>query len=96
LDEYKHLPIVQGTGENADVNMPIIHKVFSNIKVWLNVTHHGVSIKHLPRYLREWSYRFNRRGRIGDLDGLLLRRTVGRGTITYSELVGGKMVDGAA
>jgi transposase-like protein len=23
--------------------------------------HHGVSAKHLPRYLREWSYRFNRR-----------------------------------
>ena len=37
LDEYKHLPIVQGAGENAGVNMPIIHKLFSNIKVWLEV-----------------------------------------------------------
>ncbi len=95
LDEYKHLPIIQGAGENAGVNMPIIHKLFSNIKVWLNGTHHGVSVKHLPRYLREWSYRFNRRGRIGQLDGFLLRRAVGRGTITYEELVGGKLVEGA-
>jgi hypothetical protein len=35
--------------------------LFSNIKAWLVGTHHGVSAKHLPRYLREWSYRFNRR-----------------------------------
>src|SRR5208283_5837668 len=36
--------------------------LFSNMKSWLIGTHHGVSTKHLPRYLREWSYRFNRRG----------------------------------
>ena len=90
--EYRHYPIVQGAG----VNMPIVHKLLSNVKVWLNGTYHGVSTKHLPRYLREWSYRFNRRGRIGQLDGFLLRRTVSRGTITYAELVGGKLVEGAA
>ena len=66
------------------------------MKVWLNGTYHGVSIKHLARYLREWSYRFNRRGKIGQLDGFLLRRTVNRGTITYADLVAGKMVEGAA
>lgn len=95
LDEYKHLPIVEGTGENAGVNMPIVHKLFSNIKVWLNGTHHGVSVKHLPRYLREWSYRFNRRGKIVDLDHFLLRRAVGKFTITYDQLVAGRMVEGA-
>jgi hypothetical protein len=95
LDEYKHLPIEQGAGENAGVNAPIIRKLFSNIKVWINGTHHGVSTKHLPRYLREWSYRFNRRGRIVELDMFLLRRAMGRATITYAELVGGKMIEGA-
>lgn len=95
LDEYKHYPVVQGDGANAGVNMPIVHKLFSNIKVWLNGTYHGVSIKHLPRYLREWSYRFNRRGRIGQLDGFLLRRTASRGTITYAELVAGAKSAGA-
>lgn len=61
----------------------------------MNGTFHGVSTKHLPRYLREWSYRFNRRGRIDELDTFLLRRAVDRTTITYAELVAGKMVAGA-
>lgn len=96
LHEYRHDPIVQGIGLNAGVNMPVVHKLFSNVKVWLNGTYHGVSIKHLPRYLREWSYRFNRRGRIDSLDHYLLRRAIGRSTITYAELVAGKMTAGSA
>lgn len=95
LSEYTHLPVVQGAGENAGVNMPIVHKLFSNIKVWLNGTHHGVSTKHLGRYLREWSYRFNRRWRVGELDMFVLRRAVSKTTITYAELVDGKMIEGA-
>jgi len=93
--EGRHAPIVPGTGVSAGVNLPIVHRLFSNVRTWLNGTYHGVSAKHLPRYLREWSYRFNRRGRIGQLDGFLLRRTVSRDTITYAELVGGKMIEGA-
>ncbi len=95
LDEYRHDRVVQGSGVNAGVNMPIVHKLFSNVKVWLNGTYHGVSTKHLPRYLREWSYRFNRRGRIGELDTFLLRRAVGKFTITYGELVAGVRPEGA-
>lgn len=95
LGEYNHYPIAQGAGENAGVNMPIVHKLFSNIKVWLNGTYHGVSIKHLSRYLREWSYRFNRRGKIVGLDMFLLRRCSAKFTITYSELVAGHMAEGA-
>lgn len=95
LDEYRHIPVVQGAGANAGVNMPIIHKLFSNIKTWLNGTYHGVSTKHLPRYLREWSYRFNRRSRVGELESFLLRRAVGKFTITYDQLVAGRMVEGA-
>ena len=95
LGEYRHLPIVQGAGENAGVHMPIVHKLFSNVKTWLNGTYHGVSTKHLPRYLREWSYRFNRRGRVAELDTFLLRRAVNRATITYGQLVAGRMVEGA-
>jgi transposase-like protein len=96
LDEYRHDPIVQGVGPNAGVNLPIVHKIFSNIKAWLNGTYHGVLSKHLPRYLREWSYRFNRRWKLAELDVFLLRRAVGRGTITYAELVAGVVVEGAA
>lgn len=77
-------------------NMPIVHRLFSNVKTWLNGTYHGVSTKHLPRYLREWSYRFNRRGRIGQLDVFVLSRAVMRTTITYDQLVAGRMVEGAS
>jgi len=90
-----HTPIVQGKGENAAEFFPIIHTVFSNIKSWLVGTHHGVSAKHLPRYLREWNYRFNRRNLRGDLDLYLIRRAVECATITYEELVGGEQIKGA-
>jgi hypothetical protein len=95
LTAYRHIPITQGAGANAASVLPIVHKVFSNIKAWLNGTYHGVSAKHLPRYLREWSYRFNRRGFIPDLDRYLLRRAAGRATITYGQLVAGRLAEGA-
>jgi transposase-like protein len=95
LAGYNLNPVTQGTGANAASILPIVHKVFSNIKAWLNGTYHGVSGKHLLRYLREWSYRFNRRGFIPDLDHYLLRRAAGRTTITYDQLVAGQMVEGA-
>jgi hypothetical protein len=41
------------------------------------------NVKHLPRYAREWNYRFNRRRRIADLTDFLLRRAATRPTITY-------------
>jgi len=95
LDEYRHDPIVQGVGRNAGVNLSIVHKLLSNIKTWLNGTYHGVSTKHLPRYLREWGYRFNRRWLIPSLDMFLLRRAVNHPTITYDQLVAGMKVEGA-
>ena len=75
-EHLKHTPVVQGEGANAGEFFPIIHTLFSNIKAWLVGTHHGVSAKHLPRYLREWSYRFNRRNLPDGLDGYLIRRAV--------------------
>jgi transposase-like protein len=52
-EHFKHTPGVQDEGANAGEFFPIIHTLFSNIKAWLVATHHGVSAKHLPRYLRE-------------------------------------------
>ena len=50
---------------------------------------HGVSAKHLPRYGREWAYRFNRRRRIDDLGDFVLSRATARPTITYRQLIHG-------
>ncbi len=64
LDErgYAHLAIAErGDPRVVDVFLPIVYLVFSNLKSWLNGTHHGVSPKHLQAYLNEFTFRFNRR-----------------------------------
>lgn len=59
---YQHRPIAMcGEPEVADEFLPIVHLVFSNLKTWLNGTHHGVSNKHLQAYINEFTFRFNRR-----------------------------------
>ena len=94
--EYlKHTPVIQDDGANAGQFFPIIPTLFSNIKAWLVGTHRGVSAKHLPRYLREWSYRFNRRNPDG-LDRFLIRLAVECATITYHQLKAGAMPTGAS
>jgi transposase-like protein len=92
---FRHYSIVQDGGKNADAVLPIVDVLFSNVKTWLNGTFHGVSAKHLPRYAREWSYRFNRRRRIADLTDFLLRRAATRPTITYRQLADGAQINGA-
>ena len=94
-DSFRHYSIVQDGGKNADAVLPIVHVLFSNVKTWLNGTFHGVSAKHLPRYAREWNYRFNRRRRIADLTDFLLRRAATRPPITYRQLVDGAQINGA-
>src|SRR5215471_20424564 len=92
-----HHPLSSGgkLSANANAVLPIVHLLFSNVKIWLNGTFHGVSAKHLPRYAREWNYRFNRRRRIANLTDFLLRRAATRPTITYSQLVHGAQINGA-
>ena len=94
-DHLKHTPVIQDAGANAGEFFPIIHILFSNIKAWLVGTHHGVSAKHLPRYLREWCYRFNRRNLPDGLHLYLIRRAVECATITYDQLKAGVMPTGA-
>ena len=59
---YEHHPItIGGDQSRTDESLPIIHLVFSNLKAWLLGTHHSVSARHLPAYLNEFVFRFNRR-----------------------------------
>jgi hypothetical protein len=50
-----------GDPKNASKLFPRVHRTFSNLKTWLQGTHHGVSAKHLPHYVDEFVFRFNRR-----------------------------------
>ena len=59
--DFDHRPETQGSGTNAAKHLPRIHRAFSNLKNWLAGTHHGVSAKHLPSYVNEFVFRFNRR-----------------------------------
>src|SRR3954469_17067855 len=60
---YDHEPINLGaTRGDAALRLPGIHLVFGLVKRWLLGTHHGaVGEKHLPAYLGEYVFRFNRR-----------------------------------
>jgi len=59
---YRHHPItIRGDQSRTDESLPMVHLVFSNLKAWLKGTHHGVSSRHLPAYLNEFVFRFNRR-----------------------------------
>ncbi len=59
---YTHEAVnLNGSPEKAEKHLPLIHLVFSNLKTWINGTHHGVSQQHLQAYLNEYVFRFNRR-----------------------------------
>lgn len=81
---FKHHGVI-ASGEAAGENLPIVHIMFSNLKAWLNGTHHGVSKKHLHRYLKEWNYRFNRRN--GPVVDFVLNRLANNRGVTYQSLV---------
>lgn len=58
---YKHLVVRQSTdvGENM---LPLVNRVASLLKRWLQGTHQGaVQKSHLDYYLDEFTFRFNRR-----------------------------------
>jgi hypothetical protein len=61
-------------------------RVIGNVKNALHGTRHAVSGRHLPRYLAEFCYRFNRRFQLHTMvDRLSRRQTI---TVTQKYLSG--------
>jgi transposase-like protein len=81
-----HHPQVAGRGRQAAVQLPWAHTVFGNLKTWLRGTFHGVSAKHLQRYLDEFAYRFDRRWREESLFTFVLGRAARADPFPYSRL----------
>jgi transposase-like protein len=81
-----HEPTIQGDPTRAAQLLPSIHNVFSHLKTWLRGTFHGVSQKHLDRYLLEFTYRFDHREREGELFFYVLRRALQGAPLSYSRL----------
>ncbi len=83
---YDHRPMTQGAPKEAATLFPRVHRVFTHLKTWLWGTHRGVSRKHLPHYLNEFVFRFNRRRTPMAAFQSLLGLTGQHGPTTYSGL----------
>jgi len=84
--QTNHEPVVVGCGQNAAKVLPWVHTLIANIKGNIRGVYHGVSSKHLKRYLPEFCYRFNRRFWESQMFDRLLTACVDTTTITFSEL----------
>lgn len=68
--------------------LPWTHRLIANAKAVFNGPHHGVSSKHLQRYLAEVCYRFNRRFWYRQAFHRLLKACLTTETITRADLMG--------
>jgi transposase-like protein len=84
---FDHRPLLQRARHpDRQWVLPRAHRALSNLKTWLQGTHHGVSPKHLQIYLDEFVFRHNRRRT--PLAGFqtLLGLGASRGPTTYHEI----------
>lgn len=81
-----HYPKVLKEKSMVQEHLPWVHILFSNVKSALRGTFHGVSSKHLQRYLDEFTYRFNRRFSEPKIFDQLLTACMNSKTITFAEL----------
>ena len=85
MKDYTHERIV-----GSDISLPGVHRVASLAKRWLLSTHQGsVDDTHLPGYLNEFVFRFNRRPSRsrGMLFYRLLELAVAHDPVRYRDLV---------
>ena len=61
-----HTPVKTGSGAKAAKNPRFkwVNTILGNIKAAMVGTYRAVRAKHVPRYLAEFEYRFNRRYRL--------------------------------
>ena len=83
----RHDRRVEAHRTRASEILPWVHVVFTNLKAWLRGTFHGVSKKHMPRYLDEFVYRFNRRWREDELFRFVLSRAAHGDPLPYHQLI---------
>lgn len=83
---HRHHPVITGSGKQAVKLFPWVHTLIANAKGNIRGIYHGVSNKHLPRYLAEFCYRFNRRFWEDQMFNRMIIACVGTQTITFPEL----------
>ena len=90
---YQHdIRVIRQSPEKAHELLPHVHRVDSLVKKWINGTHQGnVHPKHLPYYLDEYAFRFNRRMSHyrGNLFYRLIQQAVNSEPEIFRNIVGG-------
>lgn len=92
IHDRRNQRAVKAAGESIDGLLPGVHRVAALAKRWINSTHQGsFGAAHLPDYLNEYTFRFNRRR--SRSQGLLFYRViellVGHDPIRYKDLIAG-------
>src|SRR5512136_1795427 len=69
LDGCHHYSIVTGGGPQSVTKEEFtwVNTMIGNVKKAINGTYHAINPKHLPRYLAEFCYRYNRRFQLEDM-----------------------------
>ena len=88
---YGHeISLIRGRPKEANKLLPHVHRVASLLKRWLLGTHQGaVEPQHLPYYLDEFTFRFNRRTckSRGKLFYRLMQQAVATAPTSYAAMV---------
>jgi transposase-like protein len=90
IHERRSQRAARARGEDANALLPAVHRVASLTKRWLLGTHQGaVEEGHLPAYLNEFAFRFNRRSSRsrGMVFFRVLELAVGHTPVRYQELI---------
>ena len=83
---YRHIRKILYAPDDASKYLPWVHIMIANSKAVIRGTHHGVSKKHIQRYLDSFTYIFNRRYWINQIFDRLLTACFSTSTITLAEL----------
>jgi len=88
--KFEHeIRVIKGSGKQAHDLLPHVHLVDSLLKRWINGTHQGnIDPYHLPYYLDEFAFRFNRRlsSYRGKLFYRLIQQSLTTQPVSYKEL----------
>jgi hypothetical protein len=90
LGYFHRMVVAERDPDDPEAWLPMIHLIFSNLKAWIQGTHHGVSQQHLQAYLNEFTFRFNRRFYPFTAFNSLLGIGVRVDAPTYEELYSGE------
>ena len=85
---FVHESHVVSKNKDALKELRWVHVLAANLKGNIRGVHHGVSEKHLDRYLAEFTYRFNRRYWDSQLFNRAVVACVSTSTVTFAELSG--------